>query len=102
MNWLDANIQTITVVQNRESQFEVLGFPNPVTSKFTIQYTIPEPADVTLEIYTALGSKIESSLIHHAVAGAYGWEYSSYLSPGTYIVRVQMNQEVRHLRLTKQ
>ena len=102
MNWLDANIQTITVVQNRESQFEVLGFPNPVTSKFTIQYTIPEPADVTLEIYTALGSKIESSLIHHAVAGAYGWEYSSYLSPGTYIVRVQMNQEVRHLRLIKQ
>lgn len=102
MNWLDANIQTITVVQNRESQFEVLGFPNPVTSKFTIQYTIPEPADVTLEIYTALGSKIESSLIHHAVAGDYGWEYSSYLSPGTYIVRVQMNQEVRHLRLTKQ
>ncbi|MBS1950845.1 MAG: CotH kinase family protein [Bacteroidetes bacterium] len=102
MNWLDANIQTITAVQNRESQFEVLGFPNPVTSKFTIQYTIPEPADVTLEIYTALGSKIESSLIHHAVAGAYGWEYSSYLSPGTYIVRVQMNQEVRHLRLTKQ
>lgn len=102
MNWLDANIQTITAVQNRESQFEVLGFPNPVTSKFTIQYTIPEPADVTLEIYTALGSKIESSLIHHAVAGAYGWEYNSYLSPGTYIVRVQMNQEVRHLRLIKQ
>jgi hypothetical protein len=59
-NAINAGLAT-GVSENLSSDFKLSLFPNPsTTNKTTLQYTLSESSDVTLEIYNALGSKVKS------------------------------------------
>jgi hypothetical protein len=66
------------------------NYPNPFNASTTIQYALPEPSDITVEIYDILGRKIET-LIHGEQSAGYHqiiWNADDQ-SSGTYFYRIQ-------------
>lgn len=50
-------------------QTEILAFPNPFNSHVQISFSLPQPDDVSLEIYDILGRKVRSLKNGHEDAG---------------------------------
>lgn len=80
------------------------NYPNPFNATTTIQYAIPEPAQVTIAIYNTLGQKVETLRSEYQSAGEYSVEMdASHLSSGVYFYRLTTGRyaETRKLILLK-
>ncbi len=64
------------------------NFPNPFNPSTTIQYYVPVPGYVTIEIYSALGQLVmqAESTLHQP--GTYNYQWNPGLSSGVYIYRL--------------
>jgi len=65
------------------------NYPNPFNSSTTISYTLPHPADVTLDIYDILGRKIETLVNKQQPAGYHQvvWNADDFTS-GVYFYKL--------------
>jgi hypothetical protein len=66
------------------------NYPNPFNSVTTIQYYLPEPSVVTLEIYDLLGRKIDAIVKGNQVAGQHMVSWNAKGKPsGVYFYRLK-------------
>ncbi len=76
------------------------NYPNPFNAQTTIQYSLSEPSDVTIEIYDLLGRKIETLINGDQSAGNHQivWNADSH-SSGIYFYRLQAGDAVETKRM---
>ena len=67
------------------------NYPNPFNAMTVISYSLPEPSQVTIEIYDILGRQVETWLDDFREAGEHQiiWDASD-LSSGLYFYRIQI------------
>lgn len=64
--------------------------PNPVHTSTTIEYSLPEATDVTLEVYNVLGQRVTTLVNEKKSAGTFQVDFNaSSLSSGVYIYRME-------------
>lgn len=97
-------------VEEREAMGQPTSFalspcyPNPFNPSTTIRYQLPEPGDVRLVIYDALGQEIRVLVFETQPAGWYrvNWDGRNgaghRVSSGVYLYRLQVEDEFWHTR----
>lgn len=76
------------------------NYPNPFNAQTTIQYSLAEPSEVTIEIYDLLGRKVETFLDQEQQAGQHQvvWDASKH-SSGVYFYRIEAGDIVETKRM---
>ncbi|BFN37188.1 hypothetical protein FMIA91_10670 [Fidelibacter multiformis] len=72
------------------------NYPNPFNPVTHIEFSLPEPAQITLNIYDITGRLVEQLVNQHIPAGYHTvtWDASSY-SSGVYIARLKAGSSVK-------
>jgi hypothetical protein len=77
------------------------NYPNPFRGATTIQYTLPEDAQVTLRVYDLLGRSVATLVNGVQQAGMYAAQLDAILLPaGTYRYTLQTDEETSSRFLT--
>jgi hypothetical protein len=80
------------------------NYPNPFNPSTTIEYSLPEQADVTIKIYDVLGNELEVIFSGNKSAGTHrlNWNASNYAS-GIYFYRMSAGtfNQVKKMLLLK-
>ena len=96
---IDENTSTIPTVYNLAQ-----NYPNPFNPSTTIEYSLPEKADVIIKIYDALGKELEVLYSGKKSAGTYrlNWNASHYAS-GIYFYKMNAGKfnQVKKMLLLK-
>ena len=80
------------------------NFPNPFNPATTIQYALPQAADVELTVYNVVGQPVRTLVAEHQSAGRYAVEWEATndsghsLSSGIYFYRLQAGGEFREVK----
>lgn len=80
------------------------NFPNPFNPSTTIQFAVPEAADVLLEVYNILGQKVATVFEGHTSAGQYSVIFDARdLPSGVYVYTLRSGrfQQSRQMMLIK-
>lgn len=81
-------------------------YPNPLRSQATIEYSIPEPSDVRVEVYDILGRRVALLRDKHEEEGIHQvrWRgrfaHGRPMAAGPYFVRIRAGETVRTQKLT--
>ena len=102
----DANGATASLsLQTRPEAFSLAdNFPNPFNPATTIQYALPQAADVELTVYNVVGQPVRRLVAEHQSAGRYAVEWDATndsghsLSSGMYFYRLQAGEEFREVK----
>jgi hypothetical protein len=72
------------------------NYPNPFNPVTHIEFSLPEPAQITLNIYDITGRLVEQLVNQHIPAGYHTvtWDASSY-SSGVYIARLKAGSSIK-------
>ena len=75
-------------------------YPNPFNARATIQWSLPEAADLTVDIVNLTGQVVETLHQGHLSAGMYSytWNADAFAS-GIYVVRMRTADRVFHRKL---
>ncbi len=80
------------------------NYPNPFNATTSIEYNLPNSADVIIEIFDILGQKVETLIQGEQPAGYYHvvWD-AKYRSSGVYFYRIQAGEysQARKMLLLK-
>ncbi len=80
-------------------------FPNPFNPTVTIQYSIPEPMLVAIDIYNLLGQKVRGFQPQRVMPGTHRVEWDGrddvgrVLPSGVYVVRVNAGNRFQHKKV---
>ncbi|MGZ4059621.1 MAG: T9SS type A sorting domain-containing protein, partial [Bacteroidia bacterium] len=80
----------------KENKFNV--YPNPFRGNSTIEYSIPADADVKLDVYNILGTRINTLTSGKQQAGDYKYTLNN-LNTGVYFVTLSVNKNVTTQRV---
>ena len=72
-------------------QYEFEAYPNPATDRITISFQLPDPAAVSLDIYTMEGKLVSNIIKEELSIGPhqYDWNASS-VQNGSYLVKIKI------------
>ncbi|MGC9512192.1 MAG: PKD domain-containing protein [Fidelibacterota bacterium] len=75
-------------------------YPNPFNARATIQWSLPEASDLTVDIVNLTGQVVETLHQGHLCAGSYSyiWNADAFAS-GIYVVRMRAADRVFHQKL---
>ncbi|MBK8130227.1 MAG: T9SS type A sorting domain-containing protein [bacterium] len=80
--------------------FTLRAFPNPFNSQVQLEYALPAPGDLRIEVFSVDGRLAAEVLVGRMSAGTHTLNWSpSNLASGTYIARMQTAATTRHLKL---
>lgn len=69
-------------------------FPNPVTNQLTINYYLPKPSRISLELFDVLGKKVEILVNQHQERGSNNYRMdATNLISGLYLVKITINNK---------
>ena len=97
-----ANITAVAHELQIESQALVVqqNYPNPFNPSTTIEYTLPEPAVVTIEVFDAQGRKVATLLNEDSGAGTHQVRWNAVgAASGVYFCRFEANGVVQTRKL---
>jgi len=102
----DANGATVSLsLQTLPTSFSLTdNFPNPFNPATTIQYALPQAADVELTVYNVVGQVVRTLVAEHQSAGRYAVEWDATddsghsLSSGMYFYRLEAGGEFREVK----
>ena len=102
----DANGASASLsLQTRPTVFSLAdNFPNPFNPTTTIQYALPQAADVKLTVYNVVGQPVRTLVVEHQSAGRYVVEWDATddsghsLSSGMYFYHMQVGGEFREVK----
>lgn len=81
---------------------ELLVFPNPVRDFASVNFNLNENADVNIQLFDMLGQSAMEVFNGNKYPGYHQVDFNpSSLSPGTYFVRITVNDNVQTTRLIK-
>lgn len=83
-----------------ESPHLFTGYPNPFTTSTSIEFALPRPARVSLEIFDVLGVKVATLASGSMAAGRHHvtWQPSE-LATGIYLCRFEAEDHVENMRV---
>lgn len=71
------------------------NYPNPFNPSTNIQFDLPKPSDVKLEVFNAIGAKVATLTNERKSAGFYTIRFdASHLASGMYLYRLVANGKV--------
>jgi serine protease AprX len=90
--------ETITNIDNflNLTEQDISVYPNPYTHTSAISYTLNESAQVSVEVYNLLGTKIQTLVNATQAQGKYEYNFSAKSQghgPGTYILKASINKQ---------
>jgi PKD repeat protein len=75
---------------------DIYSYPNPFTSRTTIEYNLKKDCYVSLYIYNSLGSIVQSAIGEWQQAGEHQYRFSGEgLSQGIYFYKLEADGEIR-------
>ncbi|SDL84414.1 T9SS type A sorting domain-containing protein [Siphonobacter aquaeclarae] len=97
----EARIEAVRVGDVRELAVRV--FPNPVRTKTTIEYDLPNDSQVTLGIYDMNGRLVKMLLQEKKTAGKHAEDWDATdVSGGTYLYSLKTEKETKSGRMVKE
>jgi hypothetical protein len=76
------------------------NYPNPVSMRSTIPFTLARAGQVSLKVYDVLGSEVAVLVDEELTAGTHTARFdAAALRPGTYICVLRSGAEVRTMRV---
>jgi hypothetical protein len=105
INTINENIQAVTAIDvpgaEIPSEFQLISvYPNPFNPATTIEFTLTEPAFVTLKIYDALGREVETLVNSRLMEGIYRRYFiADQLSGGFYYARIRAGEHSQTVKL---
>jgi hypothetical protein len=87
--------------QSTKIEFGCGNYPNPFNSSTNIRFTIPEPSNIAVEIFNALGQRVDVLVEGYRPAGEFSviWD-ASRVSTGSYFARLSADDLTRTLKMT--
>ncbi len=92
-------------LQTRPAVFSLAdNYPNPFNPTTTLQYALPQAADVALTVYNVLGQPVRTLVAERQAAGRYAVEWDATndqghsLSAGLYFYRLQAGGDFREVK----
>ena len=92
-------------LQTRPAVFSLAdNYPNPFNPTTTLQYALPQAADVALTVYNVLGQPVRTLVAERQAAGRYAVEWDATndqghsLSSGLYFYRLQAGGDFREVK----
>ncbi len=92
-------------LQTRPAVFSLAdNYPNPFNPTTTLQYALPQVADVALTVYNVLGQPVRTLVAERQAAGRYAVEWDATndqghrLSAGMYFYRLQAGGDFREVK----
>ncbi len=97
----DPPMLTNTSETELSRQFALLGvYPNPFSETNTLHYSLSEAAYLQIDLYDLKGRKLRSLVNEKMPAGIYSYQLDGEdLESGTYLYRIQINDEVTTTRV---
>ncbi|MCP4441313.1 MAG: T9SS type A sorting domain-containing protein [Aureispira sp.] len=90
------NITATEKLEEADNQFEVQTMPNPFNEQLTVQYTLGEDTNLTIELYNAVGERVRAyEMGANKAAGMHVQQLpTDYLPAGMYLLRVETDQQI--------
>lgn len=97
------NATSVSYVAEQLGETAVELFPNPAATTVTLQIQQNVADDVIVDVFNALGQRVERLSLGRKAAGTHLHEWNvDHLEPGSYLMHVQLGQEIRHHHFIKQ
>lgn len=85
--------------ENMKADFKLTVFPNPVSENLSISYSLPQTANIKLEIVNVLGKKIKDLVDAKQVVGQQTLSISSEnLIPGIYFLKITSENNAQFVK----
>jgi hypothetical protein len=100
----NTSLVSIKELKNNVPVF-INAYPNPYSSFATIVLSLPESANVLLEVYNTLGQKIETLDNSHKQTGTYKYTFSAKslnYSSGMYFIKLTAGNKTNVLKIIEQ
>jgi acetyl/propionyl-CoA carboxylase alpha subunit len=82
-------------------EVSLTSYPNPTRGQATIEYTLPESGEVTLEVYDVLGRRVATLEKGRKEAGRHQVDLQAErLSSGVYFGRLEAGEQTRTQKIT--
>ena len=95
--WVKAEVLSSLYENNHmpKDYFLMEAYPNPFNPVTTLQFSLPQEAEVILEVYNIQGRVIETLIRQHMIAGYHSitWDADEYAS-GIYFIKMMANEYV--------
>ncbi len=89
-NLEDNRLKSDNIEENTTNPVQLSVFPNPSNGKVKIQYTLQKTEDISIDLYSVLGNKIDNIVNEKQELGVYIQDYE-LPSGGTYFVKCHVN-----------
>jgi hypothetical protein len=90
-----------SVTENNPGEFKTSVFPNPARDIMNVQFELPAPADVQVQIFSMTGGLMKSQQFSASQSGSQNQVNINDLPAGLYIVRMQSGNTQSVTKLNK-
>jgi hypothetical protein len=99
----DINLTTVGLLASELPHFGVKAYPNPFNGATNIGFTLPNNAQVSVEVYDVTGRLVQS-LVQNENLGRGEHQYvfqANGNASAMYVLQLKVNDQISHIRLVQ-